>query len=139
MIEVLVVIGMMAMILSVGAVVSINAYKGYVFRSEQSIALSVLERARSRAVSNYFGITHGVCYIAPHYIIFRGNTCTPNLTTNEIVPGNNSATITGLSSSTPIIFNQLTGDISAGPRTIVINETNRTSTTTINALGTIIW
>ena len=62
LIEILVVIAIMSVILSFGLVVDLNIFKGDSFRAEQSTIVSVLSRARSRAIANLFYDDHGVCY-----------------------------------------------------------------------------
>ncbi len=148
LIETLIVLSIFIVLIGVVSVVSFNSYQGYLFRSERSTMVSVFERARSRAMANYFETAHGVTYdTALHrYIIFRAP-YVPGNATNEIIPGNPNSTITGLGT---IIFDQLTGKpnpLSSGASTgcltdeksIRIIESNKDSYVCINNEGRINW
>ncbi len=146
LIEILVVVAIMGLLLSVGLITSFDSYRGYSFRSERAVLVSVLEKARSRAMSNIFETKHGVCYIAPNYIIFRGPSCNPSASTNEIIPGNATISVTGLDQSNPIVFNQLSGNLYHVPPyfpteeiQITVTQDNRSSIIKINNEGTINW
>jgi len=145
LIEVLIVLGIFAMIMALGLIISFDSYKGYLFRTERGTVVSVLERARSRAMNNYFSTTHGVCYIEPNYIIFRGTTCTTGVSTNELIPAKANVTIIGLTPAAPVIFDQLTGKLlpQLTPVTdeisITMSQDVKTSNIKINNEGTINW
>jgi len=148
LLETLVVMGIFIVLMGVGGVIGFNAYKGYLFRSERSTAVSVLERARSRAMANYYESKHGVCYNqATHsYELFKGSTCILGSTDNEIIPGNpNASTTLGV-----IVFDQLTGNpnpSASGSTThclndekeISIKEGDKESFVCINNVGRINW
>jgi prepilin-type N-terminal cleavage/methylation domain-containing protein len=109
LIEMMVVIGMTIFILTLGLFLSLDAYRGYQFRSERSVLLSTLERARSLSMSNVFETTHGVCFVEPNYIIFRGATCDASDPDNETIPSSPAISITGITTANPVVFEQLTG------------------------------
>ena len=133
----MVVIAILSTLVGLGLFMSIDSYRAYISRSEREVVVSVLERARSRAMANIRQTAWGVCYITPDYVIFRGNTCTPGAATNEPIPGNPNATITGLDVASPVVFTQLSG-ATAGA-TVTVTEGARVSTIVINHEGTIIW
>ncbi len=137
LIEILVVIAILAMLIGLGLFMSMDSYRAYLSRSERDTVVSLLERARSRAMANSFQTTWGLCYIAPNYIIFRGSTCATGAATNEATPGNPAASISGLSDTSPVVFSQLAGTTTGAVVTIV--EQSKVSTITINHEGTIIW
>jgi len=146
LIEMLIAIAILIMIFSFGIFLSINSYKGYIFRSEKSVLLSVLERARSRAINNMFESNHGVCFVSPNYIIFIGNSCIPGEPTNETISANTSLKISGLSESSPIVFEQLTGKITpqispySDEYIITLEQAGRVpETISINNQGRISW
>src|SRR3989344_8804448 len=84
LIEVLVVLAIIGVIMSFGLIMSLDSYRGYLLRSERDVLVSTLERARSRALNNYYQSAWGVCYTTPNYIIFKGTTCT----TGDTIPAN---------------------------------------------------
>jgi prepilin-type N-terminal cleavage/methylation domain-containing protein len=137
LIEILVVIAILAMLIGLGLFMSMDSYRAYLSRSERDTVVSLLERARSRAMANSFETAWGVCYIAPNYIIFRGATCTDGAATNEATPGNPAASIVGLSAASAVVFSQLAGTTTGA--VVTITEQSKVSTVTINHEGTIIW
>jgi prepilin-type N-terminal cleavage/methylation domain-containing protein len=145
LIEILVVVGIIGLILSMGLITSFDSYRGYTFRSERAVLVSTLEKARSRAMANMFETVHGVCYIAPNYIIFRGPDCIPGSSTNEIISGNSAVSVAGLSDTDTVVFEQLSGNLipelpfPTDEIQITVTQDNRTSIIKINNEGTINW
>ncbi len=140
LVELIVVIAIIGVIISFGLVISMDSYRAYYFRSERSKIVSVLERARSRSLSNYFQVEHGVCFITSNYVIFRGrSTCTPGATTDELIPANTDiASKSNFSGTFPtIIFSQLTATTTGG--TINITDGNRSAIINVNYEGKINW
>ena len=145
LIEVLVVLAIIAVIMSFGLIISLDSYRGYLFRSERSVLVSTFERARSRALNNYYQSAWGVCYTAPNYIIFKGTTCM----TGDTIPANAAiaaaSDFSNISKFPPVVFAQLTGKLipQLSPATeelkIVITQDARSSTISINNEGTINW
>ena len=133
LVEILVVIAIFTLLIGLGLFMSMEAYRGFSFHSEQDTVVSVLQKARSRAMANIDQTAWGVCYISPNYVIFKGSTCT--VAGSDLIPANPSVTIAGLSGG--IIFSQLAGTSTGG--VITVTQNNRVSTTTINYEGTIIW
>lgn len=138
LVEILVVLAIFALLVGVGVTFSIDAYRGNIFRSERGVLVSVLERARSRAITNYQQSSWGVCYIAPNYVIFKGVTCTSG---TDTVPANQTiAAASSFGSFPTIVFSQLAGTTTGASITLMdgVSAVN-TSTITINNEGTIIW
>ena len=149
LIEIIVVIGIVAMVVGFGMVTDLSFFKGDVFRSEESTIVSILGKARSRAMANMFQVNHGVCYdpVLNNYVIFRGNTCDPGASTSELIPANlNIATISTFSTTFPtVVFKQLTGKLipqlsPATNETIInIQDGMKTADIKINNEGRINW
>ncbi len=148
LIETLIVLSIFIILIGAGSVISFNSYQGYLFRSERSTMVSVLERARSRAMANYFETAHGVIYntTSHNYILFRAP-YVPGNSTNEIIAGNPNSTISGFGT---IIFDQLSGDFTplgsvshdhctAEEQSIHISEGEKESYVCINSEGRINW
>jgi len=137
LIEILVVVAIIGLIISVGLTLDLNSFKRDIFHSEESIILSLLEKARSRSMTNYYQTTHGLCYIAPNYVIFRGTTCTA--VGSEISPANAVvASASNFSTTFPtIVFTQLTGTTTAA--TIHITDGVKSADIILNNEGTINW
>lgn len=143
LIEILVVMGILSIILSYSLIVSFDAYRGYTIRSERGIIVSILSRARSRAVTNYFQSMHGVCYdgLAKNYILFQGQSYA--LATIKETTGANPVTAFTSSPSAffcsngGVVFTQLSG--TSTPVNIVLSGNGQSFPITINYEGTIIW
>lgn len=117
--------------------IDFNYYKSSLFRSERSTLVSILERARSRAMNNLYESSHGVCYIVPNYIIFRGDTCVDGALTNELIAASANISITGLSDTSIVVFKRLSGR--TVPKDITLTENGRTNIISINYEGSINW
>ena len=136
LVEIVVVLAIFGLLVGLGLFMSMDAYRGFNFRSERDVVVSELQRARSHAMANRYGKAWGVCYIAPDYIVFRGTACVAGASTNELLSAAPSVTITGLNPP-GVVFSQLSGATTA--TTIQITQDNRTTTVSINHEGTINW
>jgi len=142
LIEILVVIGIFGMILAFGLVTNLGSFKRNTFQAEQSILVSILERARARSMNNIYGMAHGVCYIAPNYVVFRGRTaCLPTSSNDETVSANeNISSLSGFSDPAKfptIVFEQLSGK--AMNASISMTDGIKSGDITINNEGRIDW
>ncbi len=143
MVEIVIVIAIIGIIMSLGLVLSMDSFRGYYFRGERSMIVSVLTRARSQAMANYNGTTHGACYDATNknYVIFQG-TYSASSPTNETITGNKSMNIATTSSlfscsNGGIKFSQLSGN--ATPDTFAISDGLKYGVIEINTEGAINW
>jgi hypothetical protein len=124
-----------------------QAFHGYSRRSERDTIVSLLERARSKAISNVSQNKWGVCLDTtsptdPNYEVFSGSTYASAIA-KYATPGNPGVTITD-TSATPkfactnggVVFDQLTGD--TGNVSITVTQ-GSVSTIAINNEGAISW
>jgi hypothetical protein len=91
-------------------------------------------------MSNIFEQNHGVCFVSPNYIIFRGRkTCLPTNSTDEPVPADkNIASVSNFSTAFPtIVFSQLAGTTTAA--TITLMDGIKSFTISVNYQGIIDW
>ncbi len=134
LVEIIVVIAIFSTLVTLGLFMSMDTLRGTTHRSERDIVVSMLEKARSRALANIYQTPWGVCANASDYIIFRGTSCTAGLSTNEIISA--SAANPAIFSA-PIVFSQLSATTTGGTVTIV--QDGHTNTITINHEGAIDW
>ena len=160
MIEILVVTAIFLILAGIGLFMTLDAFRGYLHRSERDTIVSTLAKARSEAMANICigptcadGKPHGVCYSAPDYIIFQGSSYNAAEATNQTIPGNPAIGITSDHTSfftcgtgTGAVFDQLTGKLlpQISPATdelkITISETGRPDEFIyINNEGRIAW
>ena len=134
LIEVLVVTGLLTFLAGVGIVVSMQSYRGYLFRSERDLLVAVLESARSRALKNIGETPHGVHIEPDAFVLFAGAAYSSVAPENERIPRNSSVTI---SEDEEIIFSQLSGD--AASSSIVVSDGVHIKRISINDEGRIDW
>ncbi len=133
LIEIIVVIGVVAVVIGFGVVTDLSAFRRDTFQTEEAKIVSILQKARSRAMSNIYDTNHGVCYIAPNYVIFKGNTCT----TGDSIPANTDISSNGGTLFPAIVFNRLSGTTTGA--TIHITDGIKSDDIMINNEGTINW
>lgn len=137
LIEILVVVAIIGIIVSLAATADLNTLKGDTFRAEESTIVSMLTLARSRAMNNMFETSHGVCYVAPNYVIFQGSTCDSAASTSELTPANISIASNGSTIFPAFVFNRLTGNTTNG--VIHITDGVKSADIILNNEGTINW
>lgn len=144
LIELLVVVSLMAALLGLGLLMSMDVFRGTTFRSTRQVLVSALTTARARALANDHQSAHGVCYRAPDFILFRGTTYSATNASNERIIGNPKVLLTSPTDSftcgtgAGIVFAGVSAQTAGG--TITVTEEGHTAATiTVNAEGTIIW
>ena len=138
LVEIVVVLSILIVIISFGMMVDFSAFKRDAFLVEQSKIVSILERARSRAMANMFDKDHGVCYITPDYVIFYDGDCDKS-DEDEVIPVDPSIATTSnfLTAFPTIVFKRLTGNTTGAA--IHITDGIKNSDITINHEGAINW
>lgn len=150
--EVMVVIGMIAIVSSIGLFVSMETYHNSSFHNSRDVLISALQHARSQAVNNVCvgtctdGKPHGVHIIfdasgnASKFIVFQGSSYNPSDTTNtSFEVGKNVSSNFKVTGMTDVVFTELSGN----PVTIgtlnLSNNIGESSVITIGAEGQIKW
>ncbi len=139
-IELLVVIAIFTILVGLGMFMSMETFRGTTYRSEQATIVSLLERARSRAMNNINQSQWGVCYLAPQYVIFRGSasSCATATVADTVAAHAGIAAASDFAHVFPIVvFTQLSGTTTA--TTITELQDGRSSVIAINNEGTINW
>jgi prepilin-type N-terminal cleavage/methylation domain-containing protein len=156
LVEIIISIGILAIILSLGLSVSMDFFRSYSFRSEKNTVVSILQNARSQSLNNIDQVRHGVHFQANplRYVVFEcklsppATPCTDysgaDTTKDFSITPSYSSTISGLPFD--VIFDQLSGCVSsvgnncsASTITITGNDNGKTYTITINSEGRIDW
>lgn len=144
MIEVLVVLGMFAIMAGFGLYVNMENYRGSSFHSDRDLLVSLLQHARAQAISNKCGgancinngKAHGVAVVGGNYVIYQGsNYASRDVSEDAVFSGNPSVTRTG---ATDISFSQLTATTSVD-KTITLAGGGKTSDVTVSTEGQIKW
>lgn len=144
MIEVLVVLGMFAIMAGFGLYVNMETYRGSSFHSDRDLLVSLLQHARAQAIANKCGGSncsnngkaHGVAVVGGNYIIYQGpNYGSRDTAEDAVFSANPSLIRTG---ATDITFSQLTATTSVD-KTITLAGGGKTSNITVSTEGQITW
>jgi len=144
--EVIVVMGIFAMVGGFALFVSMETYRGSSFHSDRNLLVATLQRARAQAINNIClgtctdGKKHGVA-IRPteypdSYVIFQ----TSNDYAARDVPQDapfEASPISGQTGDSEIVFEYLSGN--SNPASITLTGEGHTSVITIGAEGQITW
>lgn len=146
LVEILVVMALLVLLFAGALVMSMESFWSSARRSERDIIVSMLQRARSRAMANVSQRPWGVCRDTsdpdePEYVLFSGSDS--NRFSEVRIPGNPGAPVdvTGATvfpcGNSGVVFAQLTGKTSAV--SISITEGATTSVISTNIQGRIDW
>jgi len=136
LIEILVVIGILAILTGIGLPIGFNIYRQYILSSEQKLFLSVLRRAESLAMANSYQSGFGVAIQPGQLVIFKGSAFTDrDASFDEVYLRSASVNATG---TMEIAFAQISGSPVA-PASITLSSASQSKTIIINAHGMISW
>jgi prepilin-type N-terminal cleavage/methylation domain-containing protein len=141
--EIMIVIGLIAVVMSMSLFMDINGYRGDAFRSEEDTLGTALQTARSDALNNIDEKRHGVA-IHPGgydgYVIFEGdNYASRDVSKDESTKSSYNVSFTPTTPS-EVVFDQLTGDANYdGDITLMDPQRNMTANISINHEGKISW
>lgn len=140
--EVIVVMGIFAMVGGFALFVSMETFRGSNFRSDRDLLVATLQRARAQSMNNVClgtctdGKPHGVKILPDNtLVIFQGATYETRDTSVDAVFTMNTATMTG---TDEFVFSQLSGTSTAA-EVALTDPSGRISTTTVNVEGKISW
>ena len=143
LIEIIVVIGMLALVGSFGLLISMESYRGSTFRADRALLISLLQHARSDALNSVCrgacigndAAAHGVHIEGASYTVFQGATYAAGGPLNQAFEASPAVTRSGL---VDVVFAPLTGD-SLTTGTITLTGEGHTSDVIIGAEGQITW
>ena len=140
LIEIVISVGILTTLAGFGLFVAVDQYKNYVLTSERNTVVSLLQKARGRALNNISEKRHGVA-IQPtgkpsSYVLFRGLSYSArDPIYDEEVPVSQAISFSGI---TEFTFKQLSGDaLTAG--TVTISTTEKSLSIAVNSEGRITW
>lgn len=141
-IELLIVVGLIGIILSLGIVMDIGSLSRSSVIEERDLFVSlILTGARAHAIANIHESAHGVHIdnTLHQYILFEGTAFSQGNPSNRAIKFTSdhiSVTTTG---GDDIIFTQLSGDVLLGDGTVTFEGNNATQYVRINKVGQIDW
>jgi len=133
LIEILIAVGILAIILSFGLILSMDFYKTYAFNYEKDLIVGLLQKARSQSMANIYESNYGITFnsIDHQYILIKG------LSVDQVFEANKSIDITW---PEDVVFNQLEGKCQTCDSSdieIILSGLGKTGTITINNEGRI--
>lgn len=140
MIEVLVTTAILTILIGMGLFMSFDFFRRTLVNDERDMVVSLLLKARSRAMANFHQSPHGVCFDDPNYVLFRGSAYDSGAGTNEPVSAGQGIDLEGMDCGTPseqVIFSQLSGDSASS--SISISQEGNIKIISINDEGLINW
>ncbi|TSC82284.1 MAG: Uncharacterized protein G01um101420_448 [Parcubacteria group bacterium Gr01-1014_20] len=139
LIEIIVVITIVVILAGLGLWVGMDAYRGYSYRSERDVLVSVLQKARLASMVNINEAKHGVHVESNRYTVFQGETyLTRDANFDQIItPGGAVWLDSPFPLPQDVIFDQLSGVSS--PITLTITDSIKSSDIQINNEGQISW
>jgi prepilin-type N-terminal cleavage/methylation domain-containing protein len=142
LIEVLTVMTMLTLIAGLALVMNFDDYRSFLFRDERNLLVTVLQKARSQALSNVClgtsctdGQMHGVHIASGRYTIFQGATYNPADATNQVITGNAAMTITPTTQD--VVFAQLSGRVVSDWSVSIQDPSGHTAIIGVNKEGRI--
>jgi prepilin-type N-terminal cleavage/methylation domain-containing protein len=142
--EILIVIGIIAVVTSASLAFSMDDWRSYTFRGDRDLLIAALYKARSQAINNMcFGSTctngkaHGVHLQSGGYLVFQGASYAARDTAvDEVIPMTGSTQTSGAD----IVFAALSGNATPAGTTLTVTDTgSNTSVITISGEGQIVW
>ena len=142
-IEIVVVLGIISLLLVAGLFISADSFESYYFISEEKLVSSLLRTARSRAVNNLSGTSHGLFIGESEFVLFQGESFDYKSSTNEPFLRNKAVEISSdfedEDRQSFVIFQNLTGRLISNEGTIYLTALRHSSTVEIESEGRINW
>lgn len=136
LIEILIAMGILAIIGGFGLFVSLDFYRSNVIFSERDTLLSLLRRARLDAVNNIQAMPHGLYVATTSYILFAGSSYAARSSTHDYAFDKSVAVTTG--GLTEVVFSPLAATSTASG-TITLADETRNLEILVNYEGMIDW
>lgn len=134
--EVIIVLGIFAILFAVGLPIGLDAYRNYLLNSETINLVSFLRRAQNMSFSNVNEVPHGIYMSEDKFIIFEGASyASRNVSADEDFYRSASVSISG---PTEIVFAPLSGNPNIGG-SFILSNLLRIQSVEINEQGTIFW
>ncbi|MDQ5922518.1 MAG: GspH protein [Patescibacteria group bacterium] len=148
LIEMVIVLALITIVGGLGLYFGLDSLRGYSFHSDRDVLVSVLQHARSEAISNICrgegctdGKPHGVFIRPPEhpksYVIFQGTDyANRDIDYDVVIDASSSTSFSGINE---IVFERLSGNAITIGDINLVDDRNHTSTISISSMGQILW
>lgn len=136
LIEIVVAIGILTALGAMGLFVAIEQYRTYALEADLGTAVSLVQRARTKAMANIGESQHGFYTDGNNYVLFRGSSYAdrdPNY--DEEIP---VAPVVSVSGTQEFVFSQLEG-IANPTGDLTLDNDKRSRIISVNSAGRISW
>ncbi len=134
-IELILVIGILAVILALGLPVAWNFYLGYQIEVERDNLVALLREARTLSMVNWNESDHGLYFDNNNFIVFEGSSfASRNAAQDRNIPRSPTVQVAGPSE---LIFGELSGRAATSKYTLTSGARSRT--VDVNAEGMVDW
>lgn len=138
-VEIAVSIAIIAILISVGLTVFINARKQASLSGTTDNIAAILEQTKTNAMSGKNGKSHGLYIASTSYTTFIGDSYSSSDPANKTYPVNSPLTLSSTLTLNTVIFKRLSGiPNGAGTISIVDTSSSKTQTITIGEQGDIL-
>lgn len=137
LVEIVIAMAILVIIAGSGFYAGFGQFQSYSLRTDRDTVVSLLQKARSRAMNNIGQVKHGFSIQGSNYVVFEGSSyATRNVGADQIIPKSSLVSLSGVSE---VIFDQLTGDVSTGAGSITLTVAEADQIITINNEGGLSW
>ncbi len=133
--ETVLVIGIMAIIFSIGVPITFDFYINYELTTERDNLVSIYQQARDSSMSGEGGLAHGVYLTNNGYVLFEGSSYADRLVERDIVFSRND--LIEVIGPTETVFEALSGRTSLESFSLTNGE--KTFNVEINTEGRVSW
>jgi len=144
LIEILIVLGLIALVGSAVLFINLDSYRGDSFRAERTTVVTLLGQARIDALNNMSEEPHGVAFFPDgypdSYVLFAGDSYDTSLPSTRVPYKAAYSIALGAGSPSEVVFEQLNGD-SNFSGTLTLKDTQRDFSydILINSEGGLSW
>lgn len=136
LIEILISLGIFAILFAIGLPLSLDSYRNYILNSETSNLVTLIRRAESLALSNVHNSSHGIYIEEDRIILFEGESYAARNTAFD--EEFERAEVVSISGPTEIVFSALESKPNAAVSFVLSNLLN-VHRVDVNEHGAIFW
>ncbi|MBI4160697.1 MAG: prepilin-type N-terminal cleavage/methylation domain-containing protein [Candidatus Yanofskybacteria bacterium] len=142
LVEILIGLAILLVLLGMGLFLSMDFYRGYAFRAEEKMLVSILHKARTRSLANIEQHEHGVKFTGSDFVIFEGQApltyASRIASLDEVFPANSAVNVIWPAPS-EIVFDQVTGNVDSAFLTgdVILSGQGKIATISSNNEGRI--
>lgn len=135
-IEVVITLGLLSIAGALTMLIGIDSIARSVVIRERDTVVTFLETARTKALANVNQASHGLHIDEDSFTLFNGNVFNSGDPTNRSYAREEAVSVSG---PTDIVFDQLSGSVSAGAGTLVFADSTQSASIEVNEEGRIEW